>query len=162
MNNSRILTPLFCFGAIIIWVISSYTAYSLVSYHSNKTMPIKNVRDIFLSKALASTDSALKIMPELRLYQFPSAMENPFKPASEADPPVLKHRQGLAPETQVKLSLKGVLLKAQPLAILEDATGKTYICGVGETVCGQTVEDIGATRVTLHNTLGSYSLVVKE
>jgi hypothetical protein len=88
-------------------------------------------------------------------------MENPFKPISEADPPIMKHH-GLAPETQVKLSLKGVLLKARPLAILEDASGKTYICGMGETVCGQTIENIEATSVRLHNTLGSYSLVVKE
>jgi hypothetical protein len=73
----------------------------------------------------------------------------------------MKHH-GLAPETQVKLSLKGVLLKARPLAILEDASGKTYICGMGETVCGQTIENIEATSVRLQNTLGSYSLVVKE
>ena len=162
MNDTRIKTLLICVGAILIWGFNGYTIYSLVSSRSINTAPVKNARDIFLSGALASTDSALKIMPELQSYQFPSAMEDPFKPSSEADPPAFKHRKGQAPEAQVKLSLKGVLLKARPLAILEDETGKTYICGVGETVRDQTVENIGATSVTLHNTFGSYSLVVKE
>lgn len=161
MNNTRILTLLLCAGSIIIWVVNGYTVYSLVSPRTMQSAPVKNARDIFLSNAFASTDSALKIVAELRSYQFPSAMENPFKPVSEADPLVLKHH-GQAPETQVKLSLKGVLLKTRPLAILEDASGKTYICGMGETVCGQTIENIEATSVRLHNTLGSYSLVVKE
>lgn len=161
MNNTQIKTLLICFASIVIWVFNGYSVYSLVTLRSLRTAPVKNARDIFLSKALVSADSALKIVPETRWYQFPSAMENPFKPVSEADPIVLKHH-GQLPETQVKLFLKGVLLKARPLAILEDATGKTYICGVGETVCDQTVEDIQATSVTLHNTLGSYSLIVKE
>jgi hypothetical protein len=162
MNNTRILTLVLCIGAIIIWVINGFTAISLFSPHSVKSIAIGNARDIFLSKALASTDSALKIMPELRSYQFPSAMENPFRLASEADPPSGKRHPGQAPETQIKLLLKGVLLKSSPLAILEDPTGKTFICGVGETVCGQAIEEIGATRVTLRNNLGSYSLIVKE
>jgi hypothetical protein len=66
------------------------------------------------------------------------------------------------PESQVKLTLKGVLLKKQPLAILEDSLGKTYICGVDETVKEQRVEKIESNRIFLRNSLGSYILTVKE
>jgi hypothetical protein len=162
MNNTRFLTLVLCIGAIIVWVFNGYTAVSFFFPHPIKSIAIGNARDIFLSRAMASTDSALKIMPELRSYRFPSAMENPFRLASEADPSAAKRHPGQAPETQIKLLLKGVLLKSRPLAILEDPTGKTYICGVGETVCGQFIVEIEATRVALRNNLGSYSLIVKE
>jgi hypothetical protein len=66
------------------------------------------------------------------------------------------------PGSQVKLTLKGVLLKKQPLAILEDESGKTYICGVDETVKEQRVVKIESTSVTLRNSLGAYTLTVKE
>jgi hypothetical protein len=161
MNNTRILFLVLCIIGLIVWVLNGLTFFSLVVPHTIKKAPVINVGEVFISKALASTDSALKISPELRSPQFSSAMENPFKPPSEADPGV-KRSIHKAPETQVKLSLKGVLLKAKPLAILEDAAGKTYICGVGETISEQRIESIEATRVTLKNNLGSYSLIVKE
>jgi hypothetical protein len=162
MNNTRILTLVLVIGAIIVWVFNGVTAVSLFAPHPVKTIASGNARDIFLSKAIALTDSALKIKQGPRTFQFSAAMENPFKLASEADPSAVKRHSGQAPETQIKLLLKGVLLKTRPLAILEDPTGKTYICGVGETVCDQTIENIEATRVTLRNNLGSYSLIVKE
>jgi type II secretory pathway component PulC len=162
MKYSRIITLILCLCAIIIWIFNGFTAFSFIAPRSIKTTPLKSPREIFLSEALASTDSALKITTDLHTFQFSATMENPFKPVSEADPPVMRRQKVQAPETQVKLLLKGVLLKAKPLAILEDGAGKTYICGVGETVCDQMIDVIEATRVTLHNNLGRYSLNVKE
>jgi cell division protein FtsN len=162
MKNSRTLTLILCVVAVIVWIVNGYIAFSLITGHSKNTVALKSAREIFLSSAFALTDSALAVKPEMPSFQFPSALESPFKPASEADPPVMRRQKLQAPETQVKLLLKGVLLKAKPLAILEDATGKTYICGVGETVCGQIIDAIESTRVSLHNDLGAYSLIVKE
>ena len=162
MKNSRALTLILCVVAVIVWTVNGYIAFSLIMGHPKKTAALKSAREIFLSTAFVLTDSALAVKPEMTSFQFPSALESPFKPASEANPPATKRQKLQAPETQVKLFLKGVLLKAKPLAILEDATGKTYICGVGETVCGQIIDAIESTRVSLHNDLGAYSLVVKE
>jgi Holliday junction resolvasome RuvABC DNA-binding subunit len=53
-------------------------------------------------------------------------------------------------------------MKQTPLAILEDASGKTSVCGVGEKVADQLIVKIEYTRVTLQNGRSTYTLTVKE
>lgn len=61
-----------------------------------------------------------------------------------------------------KLHLKGVLLKKNPLAILEAEDGSTEILGLGGTIDGQRVMRIREDRVTLRDRHGSYELRVQQ
>ncbi len=163
MNGNRIVALILILCAVLVWLFNGFMAVALLTGHFSKLPAASIAGDKAFSDAVALADSALKFQPLVSVLQYKGNFENPFKPAAEAfAPPVKKGPALLSPETQVKLSLKGVLLKKQPLAILEDDSGKTYICGIDETVRGQRVEQIESTSVLLRNSLGSYTLTVKE
>lgn len=163
MNGNRIVTLILILCAALVWLFNGFMAARLLTGHFSK-LPVASIAgDKAFSDAVALADSALNFRPMATVVQYKGNFENPFKTATEAfAAPAKKGAAVPSPETQVKLSLKGVLLKKQPLAILEDDSGKTYICGVDETVRGQRVENIEAASVMLRNALGTYTLTVKE
>ncbi|MBD3320881.1 MAG: hypothetical protein GF350_07300 [Chitinivibrionales bacterium] len=61
-----------------------------------------------------------------------------------------------------KLILKGVLFKKQPLAIIEDESGKSHICGIGDEVHSQRILAIGEEGVKLRDPLGSYEIPAQD
>ena len=162
MNANRIVSLLLIIAAILIWLFNGYIFATLFTGGAvRKPIPFAEESRGFVATA-ALADSALKTAPKIAGPAFTGQFENPFKTPAEAFAPPAQKTVKASPESQVKLTLKGVLLKKQPLAILEDETGKTYICGKDETIKGQLVERIEATGVTLRNSLGSYTLIVKE
>jgi hypothetical protein len=60
------------------------------------------------------------------------------------------------------LSLKGVLLRVHPIAIIEDAQGKAWICGIGDSAAGAIVRKITADHVEVSDAHGSWILITKE
>jgi hypothetical protein len=163
MNGSRIVTLILIFCAVLVWLFNGFIAARLLTGHFSKLPAASIAGDKAFSDAVALADSALKFHPIVTVVQYKGNFDSPFKTIAEAfAAPVKKGAALPSPENQVKLSLKGVLLKKQPLAILEDDSGKTYICGIDETVRGQRVEKIEAASVMLRNTLGTYTLTVNE
>ncbi|MBD3344593.1 MAG: hypothetical protein GF401_05985 [Chitinivibrionales bacterium] len=61
-----------------------------------------------------------------------------------------------------KLTLKGVLFKKKPLAIIEDESGKSHICGIGDDVRQQKIIAINEEGIKLRDPLGLYEIPAQE
>ena len=94
--------------------------------------------------------------------EYAGNVESPFKSFLAVSDAPVKKKPRPTPARQIKLVLRGVLLRSQPLALLEDETGKTYICGVNEKMPGAVILKIEQDRVTLRNKQGPFMISVKE
>jgi hypothetical protein len=162
LNNNRNFFLLFFATAAVVWILNGYLFIALIAPHPAVALAARQKGDDFFPAALTMADSALTCKPKTVPFQYLGNFENPFLLASEAFAPPVKKNKASASLTGIKLVLKGVLLKERPLAILEDETGKTYICGVGDTIQRDFVASIEADRVTLRGNGGPYTLTVKE
>jgi hypothetical protein len=107
---------------------------------------------------------SLHLAAQPKPYEYESGFDSPFRPVGRGGEVAAGSggpRAG-AGYTRKTLSLKGILTKDNPLAILEDESGQTHIAGVGDTVESQKIVRIEATRVMLKDKSGSYELTVKE
>jgi hypothetical protein len=108
--------------------------------------------------------AALAIPMRMQPPRYPNNVENPFRPSSAPAGIAQNSAPGPAAEgkTHPGLSLKGVLVRQRPMAIIEDDAGKTLICGQGDTIAGAIVIKITDERVVLRSSRGSFELTVKE
>lgn len=165
MNRNAITTTALVTGSAILWLFNFYTLSCLFSGNRSAHVNTVFAENNNTHKAIALADSALKEKPHAVVSSFTAIGESPFKsdfltikkPGKKTQQPVSS-----TPPSDVKLTLKGVLMKQTPLAILEDASGKTSVCGVGEKVADQLIVKIEYTRVTLQNGRSTYTLTVKE
>jgi hypothetical protein len=134
---------------------------ALVNQHSTLKSLTKHNDDVF-SKAFTLADSALKYKPPSTAFEYTGGFENPFRLLSETFAAPVKRSPTVAMLGPIKLTLKGVLLKEKPLAILEDESNKTFICSIGDKIGEDFIESIEANRVTLRGKRGPYTLIVKE
>jgi Tfp pilus assembly protein PilO len=112
-------------------------------------------RDTYLSdlqKALGVT-----ITPPSYSYTAPSGQADPFGATSSQGVKNPNQASGAKKET-CGLSLKGILWKDPPLAILESLDGKTYIVKQGESVNEVTVSSISRTDVVIATPQGDHVL----
>jgi hypothetical protein len=147
--------------AAIVWCLNAYTIIALFSPHPTAVSSVRKNNDDFLRTIVSRGDSALKCKPNTDIYKYDGSFEDPFRLLSEVFAPPAQ-KKAASPSAALTLALKGVLLKEQPLAILEDGTGKTFICGIGEKIQDNVVESIEANRVTLRGNQGKFTLSVKE
>jgi hypothetical protein len=118
----------------------------------------------FLFPSLSLVDTALAQSPQPAVVPYAGAFEGPFKTVREARRTASADgatRAAVGP-ARPKLMLKGILFKSNPLSILQDETGKTFILGIGDTLQGQRVVLIEKTSITLADKHGTYDLAVKE
>jgi len=142
---------------VIIWLLNCFMLAGMLAGHGLKN--ISNKKNDSFSLESAQTDSALKIHTNIKNFEYKGNFISPFKSTGEAFPVGQRKK---APKDSVKLTLQGVLLKNQPLAIILDDSGHTFICGINESIKGQRIEKISSDGVVLHNNSGSYTLTVKE
>ena len=161
MRNNRPLFILVIAGAAVIWCFNAYTIAALISPHPTVVSRIRQSGGDVLLTVFSRADSALKCKPTADVFKYDRNFENPFRLLSEAFAPPVKTKNASS-ATRITLTLKGVLLKEQPLAILEDGTGKTFICGIGEKIQEHTVESIEPNHVTLRGSQGKFTISVKE
>jgi hypothetical protein len=158
--------PLFlvcaCLCAAGLWYAVFFLLSGLGSAGAVRTDMRGRAADASLSISSGLVDRALAVRPPRPTQGFSGAAASPFKTAAEARreerPPAQKASAGAKP----KLILKGVLYKSNPLSILEDAGGKTFIAGVGDTVLRQVIVAIKKNAVTLKDGHLTYELIVKE
>jgi hypothetical protein len=60
------------------------------------------------------------------------------------------------------LKIKGLLLKANPIAVLEDESGSTHICAVGDTVGPFKIIRIQADKVTVAHGRHTYDITASD
>jgi hypothetical protein len=167
MSNKKIITVLLLCCAVAVWVynISLVTDIASLSVKSGpRSRDGSGAEAAVLTGSSSLVDRALGVQPKAAArLRGGFTGESPFRMASEARAAAgsAPHRP-LSPPSRPRLTLKGVLYKSSPLAILEDATGGTSIIGVGDTLLGQKVAGITKTSVTLRDRHGTYELSVKE
>jgi hypothetical protein len=145
------------------WILSASFASGIAAQAGKHGKQPAFGTEAAFSASFALVEKALCLPPAPAAVRYIGGVESPFKTVAQA-------RQSEEPGTRAapraqarpKLALKGILYKNNPLAILEDANGKTSILGVGDTLNGQKVTAIGKTSVKLRDRHGLYDLSVKE
>jgi hypothetical protein len=150
---------------LIVWGAIAGTAVTMVRDSRNRpgapgaVQRIAGVTptDTMISRALHSVTA-----PNPSPYG--GSFENPFRTVKQvADVAAGSSSTASASQSsRKKLQLKGVLTKDNPLAIMEDETGQTYIKGVGETIGDLKIVKITVVKVTLRDRFGTYDISVKE
>ncbi|MFW5775211.1 MAG: hypothetical protein ACOCW2_02880, partial [Chitinivibrionales bacterium] len=107
----------------------------------------------------ASIEKALTNVKVSEPFSLPADMSSPFRIAGYPRRPKRTAPAGPRYE-RVTLRLKGILAKDNSLAIIENQTGKSFICREGDTIGEQTVEKIGAEQVVMKDKLGTYEIAV--
>jgi hypothetical protein len=115
-------------------------------------------RKSLLVREMGAIDIALKSSADVQFYQFSGNFESPFRlqgTSRQRDPDA--QRKAEKPP-RATLVFKGILMKDKPVAIIEDETGKTFICRVGDIVGEQKVISIASDNIKLSDSRGTYTL----
>ena len=149
--------------AVVCWALAILLIVVTLTPRKQPPFPGK-LQTSFLSPSLSLVDTALAQRPRPAILPYAGGFEGPFKSIREARRPVTASGAAKAAisSTRPKLMLKGILSKSNPLSILQDESGKTFILGIGDTLQGQRVVSIGKASVTFADKNGSYDLSVKE
>ena len=107
-------------------------------------------------------DAALAKQPGKAFYTFSAKYPNPFRASAMAGKG-RGARKGLKAKAACTLFLKGILNKqSNPLAIIQDESGKTVISKKGDTVCEMKVIKIGTDSVVLRGAGGKQTLTLSD
>jgi type II secretory pathway component PulC len=162
MKQLRPVQTLLVLCTAVIWIATVYTAHSIASSHSHSIVSETPADESAFSTSFAEVEKALHIRPKAPAPRYDGTFEIPFRNASEARLPEGNHMSTPASVSRPRLVLKGILFKSNPLSILADETGATFILGVGDTLGSQKIVSIGKTTVTVKDKRGTYDLTVKE
>ena len=111
---------------------------------------------------LRRIDLALDRAPDAHAAKPEAPAQNPFSsesPLSSAAAQAAKSGKATAPRTLV---LRGILIKNVPLAIIDDETGKSWICKQGDSVATSIVVSVGNGSAKLRDRKGTFTLTVPE
>ncbi len=123
----------------------------------------KQTKKTIINSSIAKIDNVLSTKPHFNFFSYTSGFENPFrKRGNQKVAHVNSSTTTLNKPIRPKLLLKGILLKNNGLAIIEDERGQTYIRGTGESILDQQIVDIKADKVVLKDRKGNYELAVEE
>jgi hypothetical protein len=162
MPVNRPVFVLLCACIVAAWILAASLAAGLAAQAGkHRSLPAFGTEAAF-SASFALVEKALSLPPPPAAVRYSGGFESPFKTVAQARQSEAHSTHAAPAPARPKLSLKGILYKSNPLAILEDANGKTSILGVGDTLFGQKVTAIGKTSVTLRDRHGLYELSVKE
>ena len=166
MPKNRFITIIVIGCACAVWVynISLVADIASQSMKHETSKPASSMTEGAAARSSALVDKALGLRPSVASVSFRGGFESPFKMLSEAHAVAASAHDRTLPSAvpRPRLTLKGVLYKSSPLAIVEDAGGATAIIGVGDTLRGQKVTVITKNSVTLRDRFGTYELSVKE
>ncbi|HUI91691.1 MAG TPA: hypothetical protein VLX68_05515 [Chitinivibrionales bacterium] len=163
MALKRPVFILLCACIIAAWVVAARLALGIGEHSGTRHASPDLENEAAFSASFALVEKALGLPPAPPVVRYGGGFESPFKTVwQERQGDETVHHAAAAASARPRLSLKGILYKSNPLAILEDANGKTSILGVGDTLSGQKVTAIQKTAVTLRDRHGAYVLTVKE
>ncbi|NLD98718.1 MAG: hypothetical protein GX640_02495 [Fibrobacter sp.] len=152
---------LFLIASVILLIAAGSIGLEIPALLETKT-PSRQTLPSVVNKSLSNIERALKIESKSDFFTYSATFESPYRKKGETVQ-VDKNIKQLPGPIRPRLILKGVLLNANALAILEDEQGKTYIRGAGDTILDQqTIIAIKANRVIMRDRQGSYELTVEE
>ena len=129
------------------------TAKPAASVKSKQTAASQN-RETYLADLANAL--AVKIAPSAAIYR-PAGRGDPFG-ADQAMQPKNPADSAAAKKETIGFTLKGILWKDPPLAILESLDGRTYIVKQGEKINGFTVSSITRAEVGIATPQGNHVL----
>lgn len=148
-------------GTLVLIVYSYLNIQKLISVTIS---PKTNKMDIGQSlnlEAFEKSDKALSIKTKVQKSTFHGSFDPPFRQLLAA--PVKRNIKKTNEQLhRKKLFLKGLLSKNNPLAIIEDEDGKTFISKVGEQIHNWKIIKIEETQVTIKDGLVKDVLKVKD
>jgi hypothetical protein len=162
MRVSRPVFVVLCAFIAAAWTLSASLASGIAAQAAKHGKQPAFGTEAAFSASFALVEKALYLPPAPAAVRYSGGFESPFKTVAQAQQSEMPHTHTAPAPARPRLSLKGILYKSNPLAILEDAGGKTSILGVGDTLNGQKITAIGKTSVTLRDRHGVYDLSVKE
>ncbi len=164
ISRGRGVVIAFGIAALGVWIFNVTTLATLWLGSGSKSpaslVKSKNVEGFDL--LIDNANTAIAAFPQRKDVVFIAPVHAPFQPLSALTEPSTELAKALPSSKRVPLVLKGVLLKKQPLALLADPTGKTWIVGLTEKVFEQEVTAIGSDKISLRDRFGSFDLSVKE
>ncbi len=107
-------------------------------------------------------DSALVTESTVQFHEFVGKHTTPFRDDGKPPPRVRRIGKEERKKERPALRIKGILEKENPLAVIEDPSGKTYICEAGDTVLEQRIVSISPKEVILNDKYGTYDLKAPE
>ena len=149
---------------LLLSVLFAAISFQIGSDIASSTTRIRNisqgVNDTTTSRRLALVNRAVKEQQDTTFFSYTGNFETPFKKWNEK--PVVRSNSKSSVPPRAMLSLKGILIKKRPLAILDNGQGETQIRSEGERAFDQTVISISNNHVTLRDHLGTYEIAVEE
>jgi type II secretory pathway component PulC len=163
MIHNRFVVFLMALFSIAALLVTALLLRSIASHPLKQNTVAAAPAESEFSASLALEEKALSLPPSSVAVRYSGQFECPLKVQSEALQPAGSSASRRAPApTRPQLSLKGILFKSSPLAIVENTGGKTAILAVGDTISGQTITAIGKASVTFRDKHGTWDLSVKE
>ncbi len=157
MNRKN--SPLYVIASVGMILCSIYILMDIGSINNRNSTADGFKASLLVNSDFKKIDAVLSKKVIQNRFVYAGVSENPFRRYGD-DP--AKKRNTASLHDRPKLSLKGILLKNSPLAIIEDANGETFIRGIGEAIVEQKIVKINDNKVTLHDARGDYDLVVEE
>jgi hypothetical protein len=136
--------------------------FSKIPVELNLNPTVKQTTSILSNKSVKKIDDALEKSISLDAFNYTGSFESPFRIKGERKSLRKSSANAVPIPDRPKLSLKGILQKDAPIAIVEDPNGETYIKGIGEKVLDQEIVKIFNNKVTLRDQRGTYDLMVEE
>jgi hypothetical protein len=146
-------------GSCLLLIYAGVNIVQALQGSSVRSDAAGQVRQSLYVKDMQVVDKALKAKMQIKSFSFSGNFEAPFRlqNAVEQRDRSFIPKQPAAPVRPV-LIFRGILQKQNPLAIIEDEAGKSFICKVGEEIVGQKLVKIEPGRITLSDARGSYTL----
>jgi hypothetical protein len=161
MNDSAAIKYLIFAAALVCAVIG--VSYALEGFAIvRKGATSQELREDVEIKTFSKIDSALGAEVAFAPFSYSGDFKTPFRSDTKRAARYGRRSPSKPAYTRPKLRLKGILAKENPLAIIQDESGKSYICKKGDAVQEQLVANIEAGVVTLRDRSGDYSLRVDE
>jgi hypothetical protein len=160
MNKEGMFNYLFIAISVLLFILTASNLIELPSDMQNLTT-INKTPAQFTPSELDRIDIILQKKNRSDTFSYTGQFESPFRSGFAENVTSKSFKKSLLPK-RTKLSLKGILIKNTPLAILEDEKGETYIRGTGEKALDQEIIRISESKVMLRDGLGTYELTVQE
>lgn len=159
MNKESMLNYLLTACAILFFILTVSNITELPS-DLQKFSKVNKKSTQLTPGELDRIDNILQKKNRSATFSYTGQFESPFRSGIAG---TVTSKSSTKPSIKrTKLSLKGILIKNTPLAILEDEKGETYIRGTGEKVLDQEIIKISDSKVMLRDGLGKYELTVQE
>ena len=160
MNKEGMLNYLFIAIALLLFILTVSNLLELSSDLQSLTTIDKTPAQ-FTPSELDRIDNILQKKNRSDTFSYTGQFESPFRNSFAEKVTAKSVNKSLLPK-RAKLSLKGILIKSTPLAILEDEKGETYIRGTGEKALDQEILRISDSKVMLRDRFGTYELTVQD